>query len=274
MFFATVQVSPAQPIRKVPTLPATCTAVGSASSSNAVLYQGRVYQCNTTNTWTFAVGQTAALTSGRVPYATTGGVLTDSSLLGFNGTSLTISSASATTVWNAAGILIFHNTNATANNWTGMEFRGNAGVITSGIASVNTTHASGYADLVFSVRGTPGFNSNALRIFSDTGVAINSSTNAAQFFVNNRTAAQIGGIFRAAGSQTANILETQNSSGTALTTIDAVGRVYPVSVAFASLGTPSNGAVVYCSDCTKATPCAGSGNGALAKRLNGAWDCD
>jgi hypothetical protein len=43
---------------------------------------------------------------------------------------------------------------------------------------------------------------------------------------------------------------------------------------FAALGTPANGAITYCSDCTKATPCAGSGTGAIAKRLNGAWDCD
>lgn len=43
---------------------------------------------------------------------------------------------------------------------------------------------------------------------------------------------------------------------------------------FANLGTPGNGTFCYCSDCTKATPCAGSGNGALAKRLNSAWDCD
>ncbi len=43
---------------------------------------------------------------------------------------------------------------------------------------------------------------------------------------------------------------------------------------FASLGAAANGYMIYCSDCTKATPCAGGGNGALAKRLNGAWDCD
>lgn len=35
-----------------------------------------------------------------------------------------------------------------------------------------------------------------------------------------------------------------------------------------------NGSVIYCSDCTKATPCASGGTGALAKRLNNAWDCD
>lgn len=46
------------------------------------------------------------------------------------------------------------------------------------------------------------------------------------------------------------------------------------TVAFADLGAATNGTLIYCSDCTKATPCAGAGNGALAKRLNGAWDCD
>lgn len=43
---------------------------------------------------------------------------------------------------------------------------------------------------------------------------------------------------------------------------------------FANLGAATNGTMIYCDDCTKATPCAGAGNGALAKRLNGAWDCD
>jgi hypothetical protein len=35
-----------------------------------------------------------------------------------------------------------------------------------------------------------------------------------------------------------------------------------------------NGMMLYCSDCTIANPCAGSGTGALAKRLNGAWVCN
>ncbi len=42
----------------------------------------------------------------------------------------------------------------------------------------------------------------------------------------------------------------------------------------ASLGTPANGTIVYCSDCTIANPCAGGGTGALAKRLNGVWVCN
>jgi hypothetical protein len=45
------------------------------------------------------------------------------------------------------------------------------------------------------------------------------------------------------------------------------------STTLLALGSPANGIVIYCSDCTKATPCAGGGTGALAKRINGAWDC-
>jgi hypothetical protein len=43
---------------------------------------------------------------------------------------------------------------------------------------------------------------------------------------------------------------------------------------FANLGTPRNGTFLYCVDCVIANPCAGSGTGALAKRLNGIWVCN
>jgi len=42
----------------------------------------------------------------------------------------------------------------------------------------------------------------------------------------------------------------------------------------ATLGTPANGFIVYCTDCTIANPCAGGGTGAVAKRINGAWVCN
>jgi len=45
-------------------------------------------------------------------------------------------------------------------------------------------------------------------------------------------------------------------------------------IAFADLGTPANGTLAYCSDCLIQASCAGSGTGALAKRLNGAWVCN
>lgn len=51
-------------------------------------------------------------------------------------------------------------------------------------------------------------------------------------------------------------------------------QVRLTGVTFANLGGPADGTTLYCSDCTKATPCNSGGNGAIAKRLNGAWDCD
>lgn len=56
--------------------------------------------------------------------------------------------------------------------------------------------------------------------------------------------------------------------------VQETGVFLYASVAFASLGTPVNGSLTYCSDCTIANPCAGSGTGAFAKRLNGAWVCN
>ena len=53
-----------------------------------------------------------------------------------------------------------------------------------------------------------------------------------------------------------------------------IGNGDGTTVSFAELAAATNGAIIYCDDCTKATPCAGAGTGALAKRLNGAWDCD
>lgn len=45
--------------------------------------------------------------------------------------------------------------------------------------------------------------------------------------------------------------------------------------AFADLSADQpNGVVAFCSDCTATTPCLGGGDGAVAKRLNGMWDCD
>ena len=44
--------------------------------------------------------------------------------------------------------------------------------------------------------------------------------------------------------------------------------------AFANLGTPINGTMYYCPDCTAGSnPATGGGTGAIAIRQNGAWKC-
>ena len=42
---------------------------------------------------------------------------------------------------------------------------------------------------------------------------------------------------------------------------------------FSALGTPTDGAVAYCADCARVSPCAGAGTGAMARREAGAWNC-
>lgn len=50
---------------------------------------------------------------------------------------------------------------------------------------------------------------------------------------------------------------------------------YAELTAGSNLIVPSpDGTVIYCSNCQKTTPCSSGGSGALAKRINGSWDCD
>lgn len=60
----------------------------------------------------------------------------------------------------------------------------------------------------------------------------------------------------------------------ASTVMHATGGIGFHGLSFSDLGAPQNGTFLYCSDCTFANPCAGSGTGAFAKRLAGAWRCD
>lgn len=41
-----------------------------------------------------------------------------------------------------------------------------------------------------------------------------------------------------------------------------------------NLPAAQNGTILYCSDCTRASPCAAAGTGAIAQRLNGVWECN
>lgn len=57
--------------------------------------------------------------------------------------------------------------------------------------------------------------------------------------------------------------------------IQPITTVQLSATLFAALpATPTNGMMLYCSDCVLANPCAGAGTGAIAQRLNGAWVCN
>lgn len=98
-----------------------------------------------------------------------------------------------------------------------------------------------------------------------TGTWNNAGVNFNQFDINVTDTA----------STAASTIATYRVGGTAKQTFYKDGTVALGAIVFASLpAAPVNGMLVYCSDCTIATPCAGAGSGALAKRLNGAWVCD
>jgi hypothetical protein len=57
--------------------------------------------------------------------------------------------------------------------------------------------------------------------------------------------------------------------------VQAGAQFVLASTTFSALpASPVNGTLLYCSDCKTATSCAGSGSGAIAKRVNSAWVCN
>lgn len=160
---------------------------------------------------------------------------------------------------NSSGQLLVSGGGLTANNsWTGNNTwtvtSGYAGIFSGGNVGIGTT--------------TP---STLLQVGSGTGakdIHLESSDNNVQVSFTG------GGSPRGYVGSISNVMGLFNNSAALAWGVGTTGLPLIGSVAFASLGTPANGNMVFCTDCTKATPCAGSGNGALAKRLNGAWDCD
>lgn len=71
-----------------------------------------------------------------------------------------------------------------------------------------------------------------------------------------------------------------DASSSVIWTMDDGGNVIQTgaftlrSLTAGQLPSTANGGMFFCSDCNKATPCTGGGTGAIAKRLNGAWDCN
>lgn len=125
-------------------------------------------------------------------------------------------------------------------------------------------------NVAFGLMSISATNGNGIA-FPTAGVALKNGTVGAAltFDLSSLSVNRIITVPDAAGTLT---LGGNTFSGTGSVMLAAMPTL--TDTLFAALGTPANGTIAYCSDCTKATPCAGSGTGAIAKRLNGAWDCD
>lgn len=83
--------------------------------------------------------------------------------------------------------------------------------------------------------------------------------------------------FDTTGGAPADTIVLQNSFSEGLISDGgATGTIWQFTqpFTFATLPTMANGSILFCSDCTIANPCAGSGTGAFLKRLNGVNVCN
>ena len=92
--------------------------------------------------------------------------------------------------------------------------------------------------------------------------------------------------FEAAAAPANFVLDIAGATGGAFTLEDsslqqiqggdmiARGVVELNNITFADLPASNNGSMIYCQDCTIASPCAAGGAGAVAKRIGGIWVCN
>lgn len=82
----------------------------------------------------------------------------------------------------------------------------------------------------------------------------------------------------------AGVIAVGNGTQADVTGTLAYANAQMTATTFASLGTPANGTMKFCSDCTETTPatcpatqasciCTSAGTGAFARRVNGVWYC-
>lgn len=133
------------------------------------------------------------------------------------------------------------------------------GVVTGGNVRVGIT-----------IAGTPATSGACVYMrkgqywrFSD--VFCDTSSNAPFSIVDSAAPAAFS-VF--SGIQSTGTTSTTPYAGSAYQVLDP----YP-ALPFAKLPTVDDGSRIFCSDCTTASPCAGSGTSAQALRLLGAWSC-
>lgn len=88
-------------------------------------------------------------------------------------------------------------------------------------------------------------------------------------------------VFSTAGQATNSAYNIKSDGATSQNLFEGIviinGRTQIGTVAFAALGSPSNGSEYNCSDCTVTSgsdnTCAASGTGSFAERINGVWKC-
>jgi len=109
-----------------------------------------------------------------------------------------------------------------------------------------------------------------LQGFAGNAISVGNANCGNNQFINNTFLSNSGDI-AIFDDSTNDTIFMENNIG--ITVIPTRGKTidYVNNIAFASLGTPANGSIIYCPNGTIANPVATGGTGCIAKRLNGVW---
>ena len=242
-----------------------CTPLG-ALTANLSLCKPASGETN----WDAALNNNFTVLDSLLPGALTAG---NGKLLIGNGTGFSLANIAGTanqlTVTNSAGLITLstpQNTDVAATaqfGSLGLGVAGGAAGTLKMTAKLLTYNNAAPTDGQLLIGGTSAGNFTAATLTGTTNQITVTNGN------NTVTLATPQNIHSAATPQFAGLGVGGAANG-------QTGNVALTAFVFANIGTffTANGQVGYCSDCTIANPCAGSGNGAIAKRLNGANVCN
>lgn len=160
--------------------------------------------------------------------------------------------------------VLYFNMGGSGLNLGGMPLITTGTVSTGGLSPTTVTASQAI---------TSADNITGLRLESTTGILRAPTTTPLLVDNNAQTQNKVNLVVRSWSSQTNPFLSLQDSSGVEKARWNIDGSLQIIGVTYANLPTPSNGQLVYCTDCQQANPCASGGSGAFARREAGAWNC-
>lgn len=149
-----------------------------------------------------------------------------------------------------------------------------------GAGTLDVDHIRPVVDSVFEISTVFDFNTSAAQLsltYGTNEITLTGRTSTYGFTLGMFQDGILGWSTGTAASSAggAQVKQTTAEDGILIrTSTSSYGVVQLEGVAFASLPASPNGTIAWCTDCTKATPCAGAGTGAFAKRMSDTWDCD
>ena len=145
-----------------------------------------------------------------------------------------------------------------------MDLKGNSFTITNN--EIFNTYNAISCTCSYSTIGTNNFGYTA----TTTGWDITLTSSSTGNLIGPQNGTYPNGYFKDNSGTLTNQMFNIDGNGT-----DQLGVLLLNGYTFSTLpGSPTNGMVLYCNNCTIANPCASGGNGAIAKRLNGVWVCN